>query len=339
MPFVVEADSADGVWLGVRELFRSGQARTQTGRTGQTHELLHTCCVVRSPRDRWVLSRTPALNPAFAIAEVVWILRGRNDAAFVNHWNPELPKFAGNDDLYHGAYGYRLRRHLAVDQLERAYEALRSDPSSRQVVLQIWDSSVDLPLESGKPAAEDIPCNVLAMLKVRDERLEWTQIMRSNDFFLGFPHNVIQFTSLQEVMAGWLGLELGTYVHWSDSLHVYEDKLQQVLSSSPIEIEGNPDSLSLSKSASDEAFAKLETILAEFCASDMTTSQHGQLVESFDGPEAYRNLLRITAADDARRRGWWEEAEALGSRCTNPVLARAWQRWASRCRQRKVTTE
>lgn len=45
--------------------------------------------------------------------------------------------------------------------------------------------------------------------------------MRSNDVHRGLPYNVVQFTTLQEVMAGWLGLEVGGYHHWSDSLHLY----------------------------------------------------------------------------------------------------------------------
>ena len=48
------------------------------------------------------------------------------------------------------------------------------------------------------------------------------QIMRSNDLHLGLPHNLVQFTSLQEILAGWLGLEPAGYHHLSDSLHVYE---------------------------------------------------------------------------------------------------------------------
>jgi thymidylate synthase len=41
--------------------------------------------------------------------------------------------------------------------LERAYQALSKNPESRQVVLQIWDSTVDLPATDGKPSAEDVP--------------------------------------------------------------------------------------------------------------------------------------------------------------------------------------
>src|SRR5439155_956769 len=172
---------------------------------------LHAALSIRDSRQRWVASRFPPLNPPFAIAEVIWIICGRQDSKFLNYFNPKLPNFAGTGPTYYGAYGFRLREHFGVDQLERAYRALHSNKDSRQVVLQIWDPRMDLPTESGEPRAPDVPCNLTAILKVRGGRLEWTQVMRSNDLFRGLPHNIVQFTSLQEVIAGWLGLEPGTY--------------------------------------------------------------------------------------------------------------------------------
>ena len=86
----------------------------------------------------------------------------------------------------------------------------------------IWDATTDLPSNHGTPASDDIPCNVMAMPKIRHGRLEWMEVARSNDLFLGVPHNVVQFTSLQEILSGWLGLMPGAYVQLSDSLHAYE---------------------------------------------------------------------------------------------------------------------
>jgi thymidylate synthase len=46
--------------------------------------------------------------------------------------------------------------------------------------------------------------------------------MRSNDVFLGLPYDVFNFTMLQELMAVELGIELGSYIHFAASLHLYE---------------------------------------------------------------------------------------------------------------------
>ena len=87
---------------------------------------------------------------AFALAEVVWIMRGRNDSAFLNYFNRQLPLRAGHGATYNGAYGQRLRAAFGFDQLERAYLALRHNPNSRQVVLQIWNPQRDLPDQTGR---------------------------------------------------------------------------------------------------------------------------------------------------------------------------------------------
>ena len=185
--------TADDVWCQAISVLQSDeQCSFELSRLGSMREILHANLYIENPRERWVISRLPAINPAFAIAEVFWILAGSNDAKFINFWNPSLPRFAGNSDKYHGAYGYRIINQFGANQLERAYHALKNNPVSRQVVIQIWDARTDLPNESGAPTSSDIPCNLLSMLKVRDGKLEWTQVMRSNDLYRGTPYNIVQ---------------------------------------------------------------------------------------------------------------------------------------------------
>ena len=150
--------TADDVWLAIADTFLNGghsEARpvAQSSRAGDTHELLHATLSIEDPRQRWVTAGEPAINPSFALAEVIWILGGRNDSAFLTYFNRQLPQFAGEGPTFHGAYGHRLRKRTSFDQLERAYFALNGSPESRQVVLQIWDAEIDFPLADGRPAA------------------------------------------------------------------------------------------------------------------------------------------------------------------------------------------
>ena len=46
--------------------------------------------------------------------------------------------------------------------------------------------------------------------------------MRSSDIILGLAYDVPAFTTIQEILANELGVELGEYVHTSNSLHCYE---------------------------------------------------------------------------------------------------------------------
>jgi thymidylate synthase len=324
--------SANEVWcVAAAKLLNEPDIPIQPGRGEPTREMLHAAFEIRNPRDRWVLARQPAMNPAFPIVEVVWTLRGRRDSGLLNYWNPGLPEYAGCGPEYHGAYGFRLRHQFGFDQLDRAYLALQHKPDSRQVVLQIWDPTADFPDEQGREVSKDVPCNVSSMLKVRDGKLEWTQIMRSNDIFRGVPHNFVQFTSLQEVMAGWLGLEVGSYTHLSDSLHAYESTID-LLRDTDFHVEGlsNADSLCLPKRESDEVFRSLDEDLSTIVSNDLRDEDLQKLVESSGLPRAYENLLRVVAADAARRKRWNDLATNLVAGCTNPALTQAWDRWLSR---------
>ncbi len=109
---VFDGNTADEVWqLAIAEIRHIENVKHQSGRGGPTQEILHAAFTIQDPRQRWIVARQPAVNPAFAIAEVIWILSGRNDSAFLNYWNSRLPKYAGSGNEYHGAYGFRLRQH------------------------------------------------------------------------------------------------------------------------------------------------------------------------------------------------------------------------------------
>lgn len=328
---VFEGETADTVWCEVSNAFRNGEGSVQQSRIGQMREILHSAMSICDPTQRWITSRIPTINVAFALAEVVWILTGRNDSAFLNYFNRQLPRFAGKGVTYHGAYGSRLRSHLGIDQLQRAYEVLSAKPSSRQVVLQIWDSRIDLPSDCGEEASTDIPCNVASILKVRDGKLEWMQIMRSNDLYRGLPYNIVQFTTMQEVMAGWLGLELGEYNQISNSLHVYEQDLERVKHSRPGPLVINSDSLAFSKRESDEYFQelanKIEITIDEGIPANtlLETLRHSTL------PQSFRNMLCVLCAEGARRRHQEHLIHDLMLDCTNPVYKQLYDHWLIRC--------
>lgn len=57
---------------------------------------------------------------------------------------------------------------------------------------------------------------------VRGRRLLMFTNMRSNDAFIGLPHDIFAFTMLQEMVARALRLEPGSYSHAVGSLHLYK---------------------------------------------------------------------------------------------------------------------
>ena len=333
--------TADDAWLAAASLFRpEGPARTHVGRGGEVAELLHAVLEIEDPRQHWVFSRTPAINPSFALVEVFWIASGRQDARLPAFWNPRLPEFCGNTPVLHGAYGYRLRAHFGIDQLDRVHRLLEARPESRQAVLELWDPVADLPHADGKPVRADIPCNVVAMPKVRDGRLEWLQVMRSNDLFRGLPYNLVQFASIQEMLAGWLGLEVGSYLHVSDSLHVYVEDLTAVQASEPaLAAPTRTNSFALPRREWDAVVADVIRRLESMANRNATQELLRGAAFAHDAPAAYEDAVRIAAADAARRRGWNELAQECASGCSDEALRVLWTRWADRTGLRRFDTE
>ena len=324
--------SADVAWQRAAEAFRgSFGTASQDSRGGSTKEILHAAISIEDPRQRWVVSREPPLNIAFALAEVVWIMNGRRDLAFLDYWNRQYRHFAGNGPNLHGAYGHRIRRHFGVDQLEQAYQALQGKADTRQVVLQIWDALSDFPAPDGTPADPDIPCNVVAMPKIRDGKLEWLQVIRSNDMVLGLPYNVVQFTIMQEVLAGWLEVKCGSYNQISDSLHVYDRDWDGIMESTALpDVAPSSDCLRQPRQESERLFGELERRIKVMAAKETGIDVLEALASWNDAPQAYRNIAMVLAAEALRRRGRRESAARTMSRCTNPAYQQLWSRWSSR---------
>lgn len=336
---VIAEQTADQIWHAAAALLLDPQkALWQASRAGDTVEALHVLIELQRPSQRWISVRSPAMNPAFALVETFWIVSGRRDSRLPSYWNPALSRYCGSGESYHGAYGHRIRHHLGIDQLDRVYSALRNSPHSRQCVLQIWDSTVDLPAEDGAPTNQDIPCNLISIPKVRNGKLEWMQIIRSNDLFLGLPHNIVQFTVLQEMLSGWLGVPPGSYHQLSDSLHIYAKDIDTVKQS--INTEPGPmssDSFAIDRQTWDEILPIMMSRLERLCQESLSLQELKGILLQRDLPAAYANALVICAADSARRHGWQEIAHECVSQCTDLGLQHLWSRWDSRCRSRQRT--
>lgn len=180
-----------------------------------TVEVLGAHMCLRQPRRRYLdVPPVRVINPAFAVAEAMWILSGSDDP-WIFRYNRSLRRYADNGKLQ-GAYGPRMRCWRGtIDQLDRVRTLLARDPESRQAVIQLFDPGRD-----GR-GHRDVPCTLNYRFYVRQGRLDMHTTMRSQDLWLGFPYDLFTATMLQELLAGWLGVELGAYHHHVDSLHLY----------------------------------------------------------------------------------------------------------------------
>jgi thymidylate synthase len=183
---------------------------------GRTRELRGVTLQLTNPRAR--LSRSESRGKVFsALGELLWYLSGSAATDRITHYIPAYQEY-DEDGVVHGGYGPRLRGDN--DQLATVIALLRRKPSTRQAVIQIFDR-VDL-LEPHK----DIPCTCTLQFLNRQAGLDAVVYMRSNDAFIGLPHDVFCFSMIQELVARSIGVDVGRYIHVTGSLHLYDTKIE-----------------------------------------------------------------------------------------------------------------
>lgn len=160
----------------------------------------------------------------YIAAELVWYFTGRNDADFITPYAKFWDQIKNKDGTVNSAYGNLIFTEELEDgrnQYRWALDSLIQDKDSRQAILHF-----------NKPSHQwngnkDFVCTLNGIFQIRDNKLNFTVDMRSNDLILGTPTDVAFFCLLQMQMLEHLRkyypeLELGTYTHIAHSLHLYE---------------------------------------------------------------------------------------------------------------------
>lgn len=214
---------------GISELYARGIPTPS--RYGDVRVLPEPVTTVYSnPTERVLFGALRDANPFFHLMESLWLLRGRNDVAFVARFADRMRSFSDDGKTLAGAYGYRLRHHFSPDgaggdQIELLVELLKRSPRSRRAVLTMWDPFEDLcPDEADR---KDVPCNTQIYVWNLAGRLQMTVTCRSNDIVWGaYGSNAVMFSMLQEYLAARLGWEVGTLYQISNNYHGYLNTLE-----------------------------------------------------------------------------------------------------------------
>ena len=216
----IKASTLDDLLNDVyRELIDKGKSVSAS--KGTNIELNTILFELTNPLAR--LSRTETRSLLFgSLGELFWYLSGSNRVEHIEHYLPKYGEQASDDTLtVHGAYGPRLvNAEGATNQIENIIRLLREKPSSRRAVIQLFNAS-DL-----NSYHKDIPCTCNLQFLVRDNKLNLITYMRSNDAYIGLPHDIFSFTMIQEIIANTLGVEIGLYTHFVGSLHLYDVKIE-----------------------------------------------------------------------------------------------------------------
>ena len=160
----------------------------------------------------------------YIAAEFLWYFSGRNDATFISKYASFWNSIQNEDGTVNSSYGHLLFKKLnrfGKTQYSWALESLKKDSESRQAIMHF-----NLP-EHQYDGNKDFVCTLYGIWQIRNNKLNLTVHMRSNDAILGTPTDIAFFTVLQQQMLSHLkptypNLKLGKYTHIIDSYHIYD---------------------------------------------------------------------------------------------------------------------
>jgi thymidylate synthase len=188
------------------------KGRPVAPRDQPTLEIEDATIVVEHLDDVLPIGINRKLNLDIAAIEALQLIGQRSDPELVLAASPNFKEFMEEDGHFHGAYGPR-----AHGQVDAIVNKLRMDRLDRRALLTLWRPSRD-----NERGFRDYPCTIALGFRIRDDKLNLSVTMRSNDVWLGTAFDIFQFSQLQYTIARMLDIEVGTYAHVAWSLHLYE---------------------------------------------------------------------------------------------------------------------
>jgi len=156
--------------------------------------------------------------PPLAVANVIDIVEGRNPGS-VPIFHKTHAKFLGPNGKFAHTYGERIANaREPMEQLAFVKAELEHDPHSTRAVATIWDGRADCYVPVHKP------CTIGFHFMIDPTRgLTLFRWMRSQDLLTGFLYDCFESGFLHQLVAGWLGVGLGNFHMYTDSMHYYVD--------------------------------------------------------------------------------------------------------------------
>ena len=153
-------------------------------------------------------------NIKYAKREWAWYLSGNPNAEEIAKFAPIWQKMMDSDGNVRSNYGWQWERE---HQLDKVVAILRDNPDSRQASISIYD---------GKEIStyrNDTPCTYAIHFYIHEDKLNMSVMMRSNDIWYGFCNDQYCFSELQKIVSERVSVDVGTYYHFVNNLHVYDN--------------------------------------------------------------------------------------------------------------------
>jgi len=203
---VITAKTVSEAWeRAVLECWRSG-AEVPTEYGEMSKEILGLLIVVESPFE----------EPRIHRGDINIAVKGTLQKYYEEVLHGTLD-WAVKKGKIHYTYHERLFKHppQSVNQIEYIVEKLKDTKFSRRAQAITWIPKKDM-------WADSPPCLQRVWCTVRNDRLVMHTTWRSRDIFRAMHMNMLAMTELQRKIAEELSLEVGVYLDFSNSAHIYE---------------------------------------------------------------------------------------------------------------------
>lgn len=122
-----------------------------------------------------------------------------------------------NEFLHNGKFSYTYSERIG-NQVDKVIELLRTFPSSRQGLINIYDKNLD---HDNRGGIARVPCSLHYHVMIRNGQVDLTYVMRSCDFGEHFMYDMVLACLLQNFIAERLKLPTGHFGYFTHSLHTF----------------------------------------------------------------------------------------------------------------------
>lgn len=203
---------------------------TTSPRDMKVKEVTNMALVVKEPWRALYHNKRRSSQIKYIAAEILWYFTGRCDLNFIEKYAGFWRQIANDDETLNSAYGnliFKQKNEHGCTQWQWAMRSLIKDKDTRQAVMLF-----------NKPQYQygnnkDFICTLNGIFNIRNNKLNLTVNMRSNDAILGTPTDIAFFCLLlmqahKLLKEYYPDLELGVYTHIANSYHIYERHFELV---------------------------------------------------------------------------------------------------------------
>lgn len=220
----------------IENLLKNGIRKTN--RTGiDTISIEHQYFHIQNINDNFPRIKGKMVYPKLALKELIWMLKGRTDAEWLNkhnvHYWDEWMKPNKDGQLTIGkSYGYQYRDFNGIDQVKQAIDDMLNNPESRRIIINLWNQA-DLKDMTLPPCMYDYHFSLVPINNVQ-YKVNLHAHIRSNDSFLGCPYDVMFCAWFIYIICKYLNRivcenkYIPNDIHYTaDDYHLYTNHIEQ----------------------------------------------------------------------------------------------------------------